>query len=286
MNGSEEGEWIAGKIWVPGGSHLAQSKATPGLDRALLFIEGIAGTAGPAEFLPDNPNEARSETGLPEIPSDDALKLLIVAAAALATGVVVTVVIVKNGSRIKAWWNDLVVPAFMVGFLKLAGVNLEDFIDTETKMAAIGPVTTTAFSDEVETVVEDLHGNMTNEEAQQRLLTVLMAAAIIAEQMRALRNAHIGDDDLNALRCAMSKLATGQVVDGLNGFLEHAALNDDEASRAFFEVFRGGRTIDGVYEPVNLKRIEDALRLDPSAQRSLGRVDDEDDDGADTADQT
>jgi len=276
---SDSGEWVTGDIWVPDGAKIAPSRETPGLNRALLFVPGEKGTAGPPEFRVHAPTTNASPVA-PELPGGDAMKYILVAAVALAVGVVTTVVVIKHGSKIKAWWNDKALPRIVAGLSWFADIDLDQFIDTETEVAAIGPVPTAEFSAEVGIVVDDLREDMTSAEAQQRLLLVFMAAAIISEQMRKLGNARIKDDDLQALRAAMSKLTSGQVVDDLNEILKSGQLVLDGDTQAIFvQVFRGGRFADGLYQPVSVAHVEEALRL-TGGGRSLEapKADGDDDD--------
>jgi len=273
---SESGKWVPGNLWVPEGLNLAPSRETPGLNRALLFSAGEKGTAGPAEFRASSFDTESAESSLPGLGDSDALKFFAVAAVALAVGVVATVVAVKHGSRIKAWWSDVARPALLSRILKFAGMNPGQFLDADTTLAAIGPVTTTAFSNEVEAVIEEVREDMSREEAQQRLLTVLMAAALIAEQVRALGNARIGDEDLQALNSAMEKLSTAQVAEAVNAAMEKdESLLADETRADFYKLFRSERTDEGNWEKVNASRVENALQLDPNRMSALEGPDDD-----------
>ena len=138
----------------------------------------------------------------------------------------------------------------------------KQLVDTETETAVIGPVPAAEFSKEVGVVVGDSLEDMSSDEAKKRLLLVMMAASIISEQMRKLSGARIKDDDLQALRTAMNKLTTGEVVDDLNRILgSERAIIDDQTQALFVEVFGGGRFVEGRYEPLTLDGVHRALRL-------------------------
>lgn len=273
------GEWVSGDLWVPEGLNLSPSRETPGLNRALLFSAGEKGTSGPAEFRPSMPDTESAGSSLPDLGDSDVLKLLAVAAVALAVGVVATIVVVRHGSRIKAWWNDVARPALLSRLSKFAGIDPSQVVDPDTNMASIGHVTATAFSKEVEVVVDDVCEDMSSVEAQQRLLTVLMAAALIAEQMRKLGGARIVEDDLQALNKTMEILSTSEVAEAVNAAMEEgASFLDDETRVDFYALFRSRRMVDGKWETLNSRKIEDALRLDPNRMSALEASDDDLDD--------
>src|SRR5690606_25065668 len=77
---------------LPDGADLAASRETPGLLRG--FFRGSGGIEGHAEFA-EVDLRAREWT---------------LAAVALATGVLATVVVMKNQELIKRWWTSQVRP--------------------------------------------------------------------------------------------------------------------------------------------------------------------------------
>lgn len=257
-----EGDWFKAEIFIPDGAHLADSRSTPDLNRALLFGADQKGTLGPPEV---RLTDSSSDTDAPEVSLDDDMVAgLLIAAAAIAIAVTATVVVIKHGPKLVTWWNSTALPKIQELLLRLTGIKPEQVIDPTTHQSVIGAVAPASFSHEVEVVVGEFEANMSSKEAQQRLVTMLVAAAIIAEQMRALRGARIGDDDRAALDRAMQKLSAGKVAEALSEALEqNAELLDPEMQAVVFKVFGGGRVVDGRFLPLNAHRVEDALRLDP-----------------------
>lgn len=104
---------------------------------------------------------------------------------------------------------------------------------------------------------------MSSAEAQKRLLALLAAAACIADQVRALVNARIEDDEASLeLKRVMEKLTAPQITDSINRVLEaDSSLLDEEVSAEFMKIFGGGRTVDGQYVPLRNEKIKEALRL-------------------------
>lgn len=256
------GEWVPGEVFIPEGLHLPQAQGMTGIQRALLFGTEH-GTSGPTLFRPSTPTpEGLEVTSAPNLPEIVDPKTLAVAAVALAVGVVSTLVVIKHGPKIKEWWTDKAFPTLLSGVMRLADVDPGEFFDTKSEAAAIGPVPTVEFSREVATVMKDLREDISSEEARQRLLLVLVAGSIISAQMRKLQNARIRDEDFQALRAAMTQLATGEVVDRLNEILSTDHLMVDETTREMFvKVFGGGQFINGAYQPLDLGLVEGTLRL-------------------------
>jgi hypothetical protein len=258
-----DGTWVPKEVFLPSGHQFGQSK-TPHLDSALTFAQGQRGTAGPAVLR--DPQLPSNQIKLPEISLPDSLdpKAAAFAVAALAVGVITTVIVVKNRHRIKTWWDEVALPKLVSGALWLMDLSPEDL---KAVTAEVGPISTVEFSSEVAVVVDDLRENMTSEEAQRRLLLVLLAASIISENMRKLQNARIADDDFAALQSAMGRLTSGEVVDLLNSILggERRVL-DDETEAHFVRVFGGGHLVDGTYQPLDIDKIEEALRLPPPGE--------------------
>lgn len=251
-------EWIKAEIKVPKGTHLAPSRETPGLNRALLFAADQKGTVGPPEVRIPAPNaKAPSVPTLPTASLDP--KTAALAIAAFAVGVITTVVIVKNRHRIKAWWEDKALPVLTSGMMWLLDIDPKDL---ESATQEVGPISTGEFSNEVAAVVEDLREDMSNEEAQRRILLVFMAASIISENMRKLKNARIADEDLAALQTAMSQLTSSEVIERVNEVLSaEDTVLDDETQALFVKVFGGGSVIDGVFRPLTLDGVQEALKL-------------------------
>lgn len=130
--------------------------------------------------------------------------------------------------------------------------------------AALSSAVAADFSREVDVALEEHRSSMSSAEAQRRLLAVLMAAAFIAEQMRALAHARIEDEDaFPELASAMQKLTAPQITDSIDRALETAgsSLLDPETSAEFLTIFGGGRVVNGEYVPLRNVRIKEALRL-------------------------
>lgn len=118
----------------------------------------------------------------------------------------------------------------------------------------------------METALEEQRTDMSNVEAQRRVLEIMLAAAVIADNMRALSDAQIDDSVVFELQRTMEKLTVPQVTDSLNRMLEgDASILDDRSSADLLQIFGGGRAVEGRYVPLGNDKIAEVLRLPRAA---------------------
>jgi hypothetical protein len=141
--------------------------------------------------------------------------------------------------------------------------NLTGSQAATAEMATLSSAASADFPNEVDAALEEHGISMSSAEAQKRLLALLMAAAFIADQMRALSSARIEDDAASLeLKRAMEKLTAPKITDSINRMLEaNASLLDEETSVELMKIFGGGRIVDGQYVPLRNEKIKDALCL-------------------------
>jgi hypothetical protein len=175
------------------------------------------------------------------------LKHLVIGFAAGAVAVGGTVLTVKFAPHIKGWLNGL--------RSKLSG--------EADSQPALGGDAETGFPQQVELALEDLRESISSEEAQRRIAMIMIAAAFIADQIRALSHARVEDAEAPpGLRIALAKLAAADVTDTVNRMLEaESSLLSDETSAALMKIFEGGRFVEGEYVPLRNDKVRDALRL-------------------------
>jgi hypothetical protein len=178
-------------------------------------------------------------------------------AIGVAVGVVGTTGVIKVVPHIKNRLNDL-----KLKWNRSSETSEADSQAVTAEMAALSSTAPADFANEVDAALEEHRTRMSSAEAQKRLLAILMAAAFIADQMRALSSARIEDDASLELQGAMEKLTVPQLTDSMNRMLEtNAFLLDDETSAELMKIFGGGRFVDGQYMPLRNEKIKDALRL-------------------------
>jgi hypothetical protein len=115
----------------------------------------------------------------------------------------------------------------------------------------------------VELALEDLRAGTSSEEAQRRIAMIMIAAAFIADQIRALSHDRVEDTQApRELRTALAKLSAADLTDTVNRLLEADSwLLSDETSAALMKIFEGGRFVEGAYLPLRNDKVKDALRL-------------------------
>ena len=233
---------------VPEGTYLARSRGSDGVYRALLFEEGTGRLLGPPELVEVDDDEPVAFYGYASDSQEARDAEIRDSVDAVLTLLGLAVVAAPHVKRL---WNERARPA--IGSMRSAiGEHLEAHRRARPKgvTAAQGsspavrsPKTaTSAFNENVT--------SMSSAEAEERLRTILVAAALIADQMRRLSSARIEDVDQARpeLAEAVESLSAQQVAERISWMLEsHVALLDDETVSEFMRIFAGGRFLNGQY---------------------------------------
>lgn len=182
-------EMIWEKYWLgrPAGTHYSD-----GTSSALLFGDGT------------NKLRTHAVRG-PRIESEGSPDLLPLAVA-IAAGVSVGIVVKTAAPKVKVWWNDL-------RSQRSQNAATRE-LDREAQAVAVSAIPVEDFSKAVDLALER-HRTMSSAEAERRILELLLAAAIIAKNMRALSGAHIEDGASLELQAAIEKLTVPQLTDKL-----------------------------------------------------------------------
>lgn len=219
----------------------------------LLFDED-GRLADHAVFIPDDDSEDESEStgaGGDESSPDDTAGIV-----AAAIGVAMAVVAVTvTAPHIKRWWLGTVAPRLR----KLRKGNATPKVVTPLQLSAAP----SDFSQAVDEAFAEPTEGTSRAEAEQRLLGIVAAAAFIADQIRALKNARI-ESDLTELTRAMDKLTAQSVTDSINVMLARdSSMLDEATAKEFMRIFGGGQEVNGQYVPIRNDRVRQALRLTP-----------------------
>lgn len=174
------------------------------------------------------------------------LKQLVIGFAAGAVAVGGTVLTVKAAPHIKGWINGL-------------RSKLSDEADSQPGLDSDAEI---GFPQQVELALKDFR-SVSSEEAQRRIVMIMIAAAFIAVQIRALSHARVeGTEAPRELRTALAQLSAADLTDTVNRMLEvNSSLLSDEISAALMKIFEGGRFVDGAYVPLRNDKVRDAFRL-------------------------
>ena len=141
----------------------------------------------------------------------------------------------------------------------------------ETTDAPALPLTPTdvacaVFVEQVDAFSGEPGTSMSQAEAEERLFAILIAAACIAEQIRALSGARLESEDserVELLSGAIRQLSTQQIADGINRLLESdTALLDEATVDQFMKMFKGARIPGQGYAPIRVEQLQEALWLE------------------------
>jgi hypothetical protein len=235
--------WHLYRASLPDNMDLAPSRETPGWLRG--FFRGEGGIEGQAEFL-----------------KVDGRRIALVSVAlGIALGVLGTIAVVKNGNRIRRWWEDRVILAADSAWNRIARRQEDAGQPAPVEVEVLNRPAHEAFSREIDVAIQDTGTRMSTAEAQRYLLAILVAASFIAEAMRKLSHARI-EGGLPELTSAMQKLTSQQITDAINEMLEtNPSLLDRKTSSTFMKIFGGGQLINGTYSPLQVERVREALRV-------------------------
>lgn len=243
------------------GTHLARSKSTDGAFRGSQLSDETNQIDGQAEWILVEE----------DIDSDSDKSETLVYAFILAAGVLSTIAVQKATPYLKKWWNETAYPSIKHRLCKLIGKEerVEKLIEKKSnkeeiiEIANLKEITTASFSKEIDLILEEDFTINTNREVQERLVSILGAAAFIADEIRKLSKSIICDESQYLeVQDAFEKLTTQKVTDSINIILEsNTSLLDEKTSAIILNFFSGGMFIDGEYVPIENKRVREVLRL-------------------------
>lgn len=261
------------KMWVdyPDGTHLSQSREESGGFSALARDDETNALVDHATLYPDTDDDDDAELDLSH------LVMLIGGAAALGAAAV------KVAPHVKAWWESLLLSAWNDRALPAMQSRVRNLfrrkrrkqgaLRDETAEATEAPalpltqedVVYAVFVDQVDALSGEPGTPMSQAEAEERLFAILIAAACIAEQIRALSGVRLesGDSEhVELLSGAIRQLSTQRIADSINRLLESdTALLDEATVDQFMKLFKGARIPGQGYAPIRVEQLQKALRL-------------------------
>lgn len=205
----------------------------------------------------------------------DLSRFVLVGGAALG-GIALGATAVKVTPHVISWWNERMLPA-----MQSRGRNLfrrkrrkQGTLQDETAETTDAPAlpltqadaACAVFVEQVDTLSGEPGTPMSQAEAEERLFAILIAAACIAEQIRALSGVRLESEDserVELLSGAIRQLSTQWIADGINRLLESdTALLDEETVDQFMKLFKGARIPGQGYAPIRVEQLQEALRLE------------------------
>ena len=251
------------RVDYPDGTHLSRSRQDPG---------GFSTLA-----RDDETNSLTTHATLyPVAEDDDAGLKLSLCLFMVAGGIALGAAAVKVTPRVVSWWNERMLPA-----MQSRGRNLfrrkrrkQGAIQEETAETPDAPAlpltqadaACALFVEQVDTLSGEPGTPMSQAEAEERLFAILIAAACIAEQIRALSGVRLGSEDserVELLSGAIRQLSTQRIADGINRLLESdTALLGEATVDQFMKMFKGARIPGQGYAPIRVEQLQEALRLE------------------------
>lgn len=261
------------RVDYPEGTHLSQSRQDPGGLNALVRDDETGNLKGQATLHPITDDDAES----------DPSRLLVLVTGAALGGIVLGAAAVKVTPYVVNWWNERVVSAWndralpakqsrIRNLFRRKGCKRGSLQDetAETTDAPALPLTQedvvyAVFVDQVDALSGEPGTSMSQAEAEERLFAILIAAACIAEQIRALSGVRLEPEDserVELLSGAIRQLSTQRIADGINRLLESDTASLDEATVAqLMKLLKGARIPGQGYAPIRVEQLQEALRL-------------------------
>jgi len=251
------------------GKHLADSRDTEGAVRGVYLDDESNRPCGAGEFIPVDIDDDEDSDSLGDNSSGGNLDDGALAGIGiLVIGVGIGVAVTKAYPHVKEWVTTTAVPEVKKFWRRITKKESEQVIEcAEAKTMPI-LMKPEEFSQSIDSVVNEFHADMNSEEAQQHLLNIMCAAMYMASEIRQLSSATLKDEERLAWGAAMEKLTTKSVTDGINRILEGEVLALDEAHiKALTECLGGALIENGVFIPIENRRIKEALLVHPREQR-------------------
>jgi len=262
------------RVDYPDGTHLSRSHQDPGGLSALARDDVTDALVAHATLHPIIDDDTES----------DLSRLLVWVGGGVLGGIVLGAAAVKVTPHVISWWNERVVPAWNERMLPVMQSRIRNLFrrkrrkqgtiqdkTAETPDAPALPLTPTdvacaVFVEQVDALSGESGTPMSQAEVEERLFAILIAAACIAEQIRALSGVRLESEDserVELLSGAIRQLSTQRIADGINRLLESdTALLDEATVDQFMKMFKGARIPGQGYAPIRVEQLQEALWLE------------------------
>ncbi len=244
---------------IPEGTHLAHSNNTEGAFRGAVLDDETNQVSGQAELVEVDRDEDDESSEFSDLST--AVAMLAVAGVSIAGTIVVSAV----APKIKAWWGDTARPSLKA---KLGSLLNQKTQEEQTEICAtidstaLAKIASVDASTELSTAMADPDHVMSSEEAQQRLATLLLAAAVAAHELRTLKNASIaGDSERQQIQELLDKFADESVVSLANRVFDSNAGLAVVMDAALQRVLGQSGLNDGAYLPLQHDQFHELLQL-------------------------
>ena len=244
---------------VPEGTHLARSNNTEGAFRGAVLDDETNQVSGQAELVEVDRDEDDKTSKSSDLST--AITMLAVAGVSIAGTIFVSAV----APKIKTWWGDTASPSLKA---KLSSLLTQKSQEEQTEIGAaidstaLAKIASVDTSTELSAAMADPDHVMSSEEAQQRLATLLLAAAVAAHELRTLKNASIaGDSERQQIQELLDKFADESVVSLANRVFDSNAGLAVVMDAALQRVLGQSGQNNGAYLPLQHEQFHELLQL-------------------------
>lgn len=244
---------------IPEGTHLARSNNTEGAFRGAVLDDETNQISGQAELVEvdrDEDDESSESSDL-----STAVAMLAVAGVSIAGTIFVSAV----APQFKVWWGDTAYPSLKARLGSLLTKKTQEGqkkIGTTVDSTALARISSADALTELSTATADPNFVMSSEEAQQRLATLLFAAALAAHELRALKNASIADESERLqIQEVLDKFADESVVSLANKVFESNSALGAAMDASLQRIFGQSSRDDGAYLPLQHDQFHELLQL-------------------------
>ena len=244
---------------IPEGTHLARSNNTEGAFRGAVLDDETNQVSGQAELVEvdcDEDDETSESSDL-----STAVAMLAVAGVSIAGTIFVSAI----APKIKAWWGDTARPSLKAKLGSLLNQKTQEEqkeIGAASDSTALAKIASVDASTELSTAMADPNFVMSSEEAQQRLATLLLAAAVAAHELRTLKNASIaGESERQQIQELLDKFADESVVSLANRVFDSNTGLAVVMDAALQRVLGQSGQNDGAYLPLQYDQFHELLQL-------------------------
>jgi hypothetical protein len=244
---------------IPEGTHLARSNNTEGAFRGAVLDDETNQVSGQAELVEvdcDEDDETSESSDL-----STAVAMLAVAGVSIAGTIFVSAI----APKIKAWWGDTARPSLKAKLGSLLNQKTQEEqkeIGAAIDSTALAKIASVDASTELSTAMADPNFVMSSEEAQQRLATLLLAAAVAAHELRTLKNASIaGESERQQIQELLDKFADESVVSLANRVFDSNTGLAVVMDAALQRVLGQSGQNDGAYLPLQYDQFHELLQL-------------------------
>lgn len=247
------------RVIIPEGTHLAHSNNTEGAFRGAVLDDETNQVSGQAELVEVD----RDEDDETSEPSDlsTAVAMLAVAGVSIAGTIVVSAV----APQLKVWWGETAYPSLKA---RLGSLLTKKTPEEQTKIGAaidstaLAKISSADAVTELSTATADPKFVMSSEEAQQRLATLLFAAAVAAHECRTLKNASIADEsERQKIQELLDRFADESVVSLANRVFEDNTALATIVNAALQRNLGQSSQDDGAYLPLQHDQFHELLQL-------------------------